>query len=121
MKKLKLTMAIVAVLLFTNLGFAANPNTKDYTKNLADNMVKSICKDIQLTDSQKLAIQTIAKDYEIKLKNKDIQPNSESKNTLNKQIVLEYRSKLNSILTNEQIDSLRIKRIQRTIADNNIK
>ena len=114
MKKLKFLMAVIAIALFSNLIFAVNPSRKDYTKNLGDNMLKRICKDIQLTDSQKLAIQTLAKDYEVKLKNKDLQTNPELKKTMNSQVVLEYRSKLNNILTKEQMDTLRIKRIQRS-------
>ena len=120
MKQIRLITTLVAIALFANLGFAENPNKKDYTKNLADNMLKYLCIDIQLTDSQKLAIQTIAKDYEIKLRSKDQQPNSESKKTMNKQIVLEYRSKLNTILTKEQQDTLTVKRIERAKISRNI-
>jgi ribosomal protein S20 len=104
----------IATVLFSNFVFGANPNKKDHTKNISEKMVRQLCKDVFLNDSQKLAIQTIAKDYETKLKNKNLQSNEESKKAMNKQIVLEYRSKLNNILTKEQIDSINIKRIQKS-------
>ncbi len=113
MKKLKLVMAIAAVFMVSNPGFGANPTKKDYTKNLAENIVKCLCNDIQLSDSQKQVIQTIAKEYEIKMKNTSLQPNSESKKANKKQAVLQYRTTLNQILTKEQIDTLKIKRIER--------
>lgn len=116
MKKLKLITAAVAVLVLSNFVYAGNPTKKDYTLNLADNMVKHLCKDINLTDSQKLVIQTFAKEYETKLRNINQVENSESKKTINKQIVLEYRSGLDNILTKEQIDTLRTKRIERSLS-----
>lgn len=117
MNKLKLITAVVAVLVCLNFVFGANPN-KDFTINLADNMVKALCRDIVLTDSQKVIIQTSAKAYELKMRNLNGQAKSESKKEANKEAVLEYRAKLNSILTPEQIDTLRMKRIERSMTLN---
>lgn len=117
MNKLKLITVVVAVFVCLNFVFGANPN-KDFTVNLADNMVKSLCRDIMITDSQKVIIQASAKAYEVKIKNLLNQANSESKKTANKAAVLEYRAKLNNILTPEQIDTLRMKRIERSITLN---
>jgi len=113
MKELKLIMAVVAIFLSVNFVTAANPVKTDYTKNLANNMVKHLCNDINLTDSQKQVIQTLAKEYEVKLKNISLQANSESRKAIKNQIVSEYRSKLESTLKKEQLDTLEIKKIER--------
>lgn len=118
MKKLKLIMAVVAAFVCLNFLYGTNPKDKDFTINLADNMVKALCRDIVLTDSQKVIIQASAKDYEAKMKSLKDQANSESKKSNNKQAILEYRTSLNQILTNEQLDTLRIKRIERSITIN---
>lgn len=118
MKKLKLIMAVVAAFVCLNLLYGTNPKNKDFTINLADNMVKSLCRDIVLTDSQKIIIQTSAKEYEGKMKNLKSNANSESKKLNNKQAILNYRAKLNSILTPEQIDTLKMKRIERSMTLN---
>lgn len=117
MNKLKLITAVVAVFVGLNFVFGANPNN-DFTINLADNMVKALCRDIVLTDSQKVIIQTSAKAYEVKMKNLKGQAKSESKKKANKEAVLEYRAKLNDILTQEQIDTLKMKRIERSMTLN---
>ena len=113
MKKLKLLLVAIAAFVCLNVVFAENPANKDYTKNMADNMVNHLSKDINLTDSQKMVIQTIAKEYETKLSSVKNQANANSKKALNKQVVMEYRTKLDSILTKEQIEMLRTKRIER--------
>jgi hypothetical protein len=113
MKKLKLITPLIAIFMFSNLLVAINPNKKDYTKNLADNMMKGLCKDVNITDSQKIIIQTKAKEYEVKLQSLSQQSNVTSKNAINVQAVQDYRSMLAGILTKDQIDSLKTKRIER--------
>ncbi|MEA4840818.1 MAG: hypothetical protein VB110_07445 [Bacteroidales bacterium] len=113
MKKLKLILVVIAAFVCLNVVFAGNPANKDYTKNLADNMVNDLSKDINLTDSQKIVIQTIAKKYETKLRSVNNQANSNSKKVLNKQVVVEFRTRLDSVLTKEQIEILKAKRIER--------
>ncbi len=113
MRKLKLIMTLVAIFVIANFVSGANPAKKDYTKNLANNMVKHLCKDVTLTDSQKVVVQTLAREYETNMKDLNQQANSDTKKTITNQVVLEYRSKLESVLKKEQIDTLEIKRIER--------
>lgn len=113
MKKLKLFLVAIAAFVCLNVVFAEKPANKDYTKNMADNMFNNLSKDINLTDSQKMVIQTIAKEYETKLRSVNNQANANSKKVLNKQVVVEYRTRLDSILTKEQMEMLRTKRIER--------
>jgi len=113
MKKVKLFTAIIAIFISSNLLIAVNPNTKNYTKNLANNMLKNLCKDVNLTDSQKIMIQTKAKEYEVKLQNLSQQSNVTSRHSINVQTVNDYRSMLKGILTKDQVDSLESKRIAR--------
>lgn len=116
MRKLKLVSILVLAFVCLNFVYGQNPKQKkDFTINLADNLLKSISRDIMLTDSQKIALQTNAKEYEVKMKDLKGQANAEVKKSKNKDAVLTYRAKLNQILTKEQLDTLQTKRIQRAI------
>jgi len=118
MKTPKLIVAFVAILLFSNLAFAGNPK-KDFTENLANNILSTLSADItNLTDSQKLVIQTIAQEYETKLRNGYNNRSSKFdsvfiKNTY-KPASIDYQTKLNNILTAEQKEVLVKKIIERS-------
>lgn len=116
MKSTNLTFTLCAILLSIGLLHAqkAKP-AKDFTENLANNMIKSISRDIILADSQKVALQTCAKEYEVKMKELKGQANANHKKEKNKEAVEGYRAKLNQILTKEQLDTIQTKRIQRAI------
>lgn len=107
--------ALIAVPFFLNLVFSVTTN---YT-NLSDSMVKSLCNDIVLTDSQKVVIQAKAKDYALKIQNISQMPNDSTRSTFQKQVVLGYRAVLDSVLTKSQKDSLYSKRINRMKSQNN--
>jgi len=114
MKTPKLIMAMVAVLLFSNLLFSSNPQ-RGYTLNSADKAISQLSVDINLADSQKSKIRTITSEYETKLQNLDQQANLDTValKAMNKQLVLECGSKLDSVLTKEQMDILKMKMMQR--------
>lgn len=113
MKNLKLGVLTLLLAVGVSIMFAQKPtDKKDFTINLAENILKSISKDIVLADSQKIALQTIAKEYELKMKDLKGLANAEVKKTKNKDAVLTYRAKLNQILTKEQLDTIQMKRIQ---------
>ena len=96
MKKVKLLTALIAVLLFSNLVFAGNPEI------LASKMVEKLNNDVQLTDSQKVVLQLKAKEFAVKIRNANSQSNNADKSTSKKQANLEYKTSLDSVLTNDQ-------------------
>jgi len=103
MKTPKLIKATIAILLFSNLLFSANP------ENIAGNMIAKISKDIVLTDSQKVVIQTKANEFVIKMQSANLLTNEEAKFASKKQASNEYKAILDSLLTNEQRKQLQIK------------
>lgn len=116
MKTTKFVITVCAIILGMGLLFGEKPaDKKDFTINLAQNMLKSVSRDIVLTDSQKIALQISAKEYEVKMKDMKGQANTEEKKTKNKDVIMNYRAKLNQILTKEQQDTIQMKRIQRAI------
>lgn len=116
MKNLKLGVLTLLLAVGISIMFAQNLK-KDATENIANNMLKQITDFVHLTDSQKVAITTIALDYEQKFKKLNLQSNSTSKKEQNGQIINEYRTLLNNILTADQKDSIQIKRIERAITN----
>lgn len=116
MKNLKLGVLTLLLAVGISIMFAQNLK-KDANENIANNMIKQITDFVHLTDSQKVAITTIALDYEQKFKKLNLQSNSSSKNEQNGQIVNDYRTLLNNILTTEQKDSIQIKRIERAVSN----
>ncbi len=116
MKNLKLGVLTLLLTVGISIMFAQNLK-KDATENIANNMLKQITDFVHLTDSQKVAITTIALDYEQKFKKLNLQSNSTSKKEQNGQIINEYRTLLNNILTADQKDSIQIKRIERAITN----
>ncbi|MDD3322820.1 MAG: hypothetical protein PHS59_15385 [Paludibacter sp.] len=113
MKKLKLIMAVVTAFVCLNFVYGVNPKQKDFTINLGNNMVNHLCKTIHLTDSQKTVILAKAKNYEVKVK-KEIKEKDNAKRKSNTKLAInEYRNFLNDILTQEQKDTLNLKRIER--------
>lgn len=112
MKTPKLIMALIAILLFTNLLFAGNPvkYNADYLANL---MVEKLSRDIMLTDSQKTAILAKAKEYAEKRQNSDSQKNSVDEDETKKQASQQYKAALESILTSEQKAQLTTKQSER--------
>lgn len=116
MKNLKRSVITLLLTVTVSVVFAQKPTEKkDFTINLSENVLKSISRDIVLTDSQMIALQISTKEYEVKMKDIKVQANSEVKKTKNKDAVLNYRAKLNQILTKEQLDTLQMKRMNRDI------
>jgi len=121
MKKPTFIPAIISVFIFSTLAFAVNSNQDGNTKNIADNLVSNLCSDVNLTDSQKLVVVKNAKEYELKLQNISQESNKKLKSEIMNHAILEYRTVIDSVLTQEQKEVQKTKRIQRyeTVLSNN--
>jgi len=89
-------MAIIAILMVSNLVHAGNP------KNLASKMIDKLDKNVLLTDSQKVALQLKATSFAAKMQNTDSQTSPEEKSASRNHAYQEYKTTLDSILTNDQ-------------------
>ena len=107
MKKVKLIMALGAVLVFSNLVFAGNPN------NLATKMITKLSNDIALTDSQRVVIQAKANEFAVKMQNANSLTNADAKTTTKKQALSDYKTFLENVLTSDQKQQLMIKQNNR--------
>lgn len=108
MKKLKLMMAIIAILVFSNLLFAAKPLTND-DNNLASQMVNKLDKSVILTDSQRVVILQNVKTFILKTQNIDTSLSDNEKFKLKKQASDDYEAFLDNILTKGQKETLEMK------------
>jgi len=108
MKKLKLMTALIAVLLFSDLVFAGNP------ENLANKIMAKLGKDISLTDSQKVFIQAKLQTFVVTLQNSNSNVDANTKKAYHA-----YLATLDSILTTEQKTQLITKRNARRDASIN--
>jgi len=108
MKQLKFLMALIAILLFSNLVFAVKPLTGDAT-DFAKNKVKQLNKMVALTDSQKIKIEKIAREFGMKILNKD----SITYQSFSPQYKNEYKMAIDSILTSDQKAQLAQKQLER--------
>jgi len=107
MKKLKLITALIAVLFFSNVIFAGNP------ENLATKMVIKLGNDIVLTDSQKVIIQAKAKEFLVKRQSSNLLTNKTDLSTGKKLAYEQYKATLDTVLTIEQKTQLITKRNER--------
>jgi len=107
MKTPRLITAVIAILLFSNLIFAGNP------ENYATKKVVKLCKDIVLTDSQKVIIQAKAKVFASKMQSASLITNNIEKTSIQNQAVQGYKMALDSVLTTEQKTQLITKRNER--------
>lgn len=107
MKKLKFMLACSAILMFSNLAFAVNPD------NLANKMVTKLSKDIVLTDSQKVVILAKATELTVKRQSANTLTDKTEKSDLKKQVFQEYKAVLDSLLTSEQKQQLSLKQTER--------
>ena len=97
MKKLKLMTAIIAILLVSNLAFAVKPLTGDVDE-FARIKVKQLNNLITLTDSQKVIIEKKAREFGLKILNRD----SITYQLFSPQYKDEYKMAIDSILTSDQ-------------------
>jgi len=96
MKTPKVLTAIIAILLFSNFLFAGSPeNTKSY-------MVEKLCKDIVLTDSQKVIIEAKADIFDAILQSGV--PTKDNNDLI--QAFRGYKAALDSLLTGAQKEQL---------------
>jgi hypothetical protein len=107
MKTSKSLMLAFATLLLSTSLFAGNP------ENLATKIVAKLSKDIVLTDSQKVVIQTKAKELALKRQNADALSDKTEKTELKRQASQSYKAIVDSLLTNEQRQQLKVKQNER--------
>jgi uncharacterized membrane protein YbjE (DUF340 family) len=107
MKTPKLMTALIAILLFTNLLFAGNP------ENIVTKKVAKLCEDIVLTDSQKVIILAKANMFATKMQSASSLTKDTEKNSILNQAGQEYKTALDSVLTIEQKTQLVTKRNER--------
>ena len=108
MKKLKLIVALIATLVFSNLIFAIKPLTGN-VDDFAKSKVKQLGNMIALTDSQKIMIEKKAKEFGMKILNRD----SITYEVFSQQFKQEYKMAIDSILTNDQKALLTQKQLDR--------
>ena len=116
MKTPKLIMAIIAILLFSNLLFAADPLNGN-ADNLANVLTEKLSKDVQLTDSQKTIVKAKVIEFIARMESADKKSTDSEKFNAKKQASDEYESKLDSILTLEQKTQLKLKSTEREKAN----
>lgn len=110
MKTTKFTITVCAVILGAGLLFAEKPTDKK-GKSHVTQVIDQLSVDIVLTDSQKIMIGKIDQNIRSKFKNNNGKPAKESY----KQSICDFRTSLDSILTDEQKQLLNEKRIERNI------
>ncbi|MDP4238176.1 MAG: hypothetical protein Q8904_01725 [Bacteroidota bacterium] len=112
MKTIKFRMAIVAILLFSNLIFAENPLTIDNVDDFANKRIAGIGADIVLTDSQKVILLASSKTFALKIQNSHSLSNVEQKKAFSKAFQ-EYRANIDSVLSKAQKSQLTAKQKER--------
>lgn len=118
MKKLKLSTAIVTFFLFANSIFAVNPS-KIKKDDLANILAEKLNKDVQLTNSQKIAIREYTKAFITTMESADSIPNAKVKLQSKEQVSQNYEVFLDSVLTGTQKEQRKIKRLNREKGNNN--
>jgi ABC-type molybdate transport system ATPase subunit len=113
MKTTKLLTAIIAIFLFSNFSYAANPN-KLTDEQVTQKLVDKLSNDIVLTDSQKVVIKTKALEYVQKRADSNSKKDKKEKSKLLKQSFQEYMNFLSMVLTEEQKQELIKKHIEQT-------
>jgi hypothetical protein len=76
-------------------------------------MVTKLSNDIALTDSQRVVIQAKANDFAVKMQNANSLTNADAKTTTKKQALSDYKTFLESVLTNDQKQQLTLKQNNR--------
>lgn len=123
MKKLKLMTAIIAVLMFSNLLFAGNPNPET-ADDVSNNMVEFVHNDVTLTPAQKDVLKKKSKEYADKLMQARAMDDKEASYMFMKDVTENYKAALDSILTPDQKvlkDKKFKERIDKIIKDANSK
>src|ERR1035437_1840176 len=101
MKTPKLTTAIVAIFLLSNLLFAANPKTET-SDDISNDMVEFVHNDVKLTPAQKNVLKKKAKEYADKLMQARAMDDKEASYVFMKDVTENYKAALDSILTPDQ-------------------
>jgi ABC-type Fe3+-citrate transport system substrate-binding protein len=101
MKKLKLMTAIIAILLFSNVLFAGNPNTET-SDDISNTMVESTHNDVTLTSSQKEILKKKANEYAVNLLQARAMSDKDESYVFMKTVTDNYQAALDSLLTPDQ-------------------
>lgn len=108
----KITGIFIILFLFQALLFAQKPSTENVNQ-IAAGIVERLDKDVALTDSQKVVILQHAKVFAAKSQNTQHMANNDATRSQRRNHVQEYKSALNSILTDEQKELIVKKRQER--------
>lgn len=112
MKKIKLITAVVAALVCMNFVFAVSP-LKGNADKLAAIMVEKVNADVQMTDSQKTIMLVKAKEFAITMQIANSKTSKDEKSFIKKDAYQKYNMSLDSLLTDEQRNQLKVKRTER--------
>ena len=112
MKTTKFILALIAISFSVNILFAGNPKKGENDK-LANDMLSKLCKDIVLTDSQKIVIVQKLNNFLQNRQDANVKSNDKEKAQYKKESYEMYKIALDSLLTNEQKITLENKRIER--------
>ncbi|MBN1462592.1 MAG: hypothetical protein JXQ69_01390 [Paludibacteraceae bacterium] len=109
MKTVQKITFISLMFIVTSFTFGAQPKSVN-AKVTSQKMLEKICKDVQLTDSQKIAIQKKAEVFIVKLQEANKLTNPEAQEIQKIQIKQAYKMGVDSILTESQKTILQEKR-----------
>ena len=112
MKTTRLLLAILAIVLFSNIIKAGNPKNVENEK-LSNDMLSKLSKDIVLTDSQKTAIALKMNDFLLKRQVANGKNSDMEKAKYRNESYSEYKSALDSLLSTDQKMTLKTKKDER--------
>ena len=107
MKTPKRIMAVIAIVLFSNLLFAGNPHSLT-TDSITNSMVDYLHNDVKLSETQKTILKKVANEYATNLLKARTLNNSESY-SLMKSATEKYQAVVDSVLTTDQKTQKEIK------------
>lgn len=116
MKTPKLMTAFIAIFLFSNSLSAQNANRKEKIK-MSDKMFQSVSAYTDLTDKQKQLIQKSAKDYEANTNKYMPDITMKNRNEIMHAEFLKHRRLVDSLLTPQQKDTLKIRRARQIMKE----
>jgi hypothetical protein len=85
-------------------------------ENIATIMIEKLGYDVQLSDSQKMIIKLKAKEFVVKMKTGNSVSNEKDKFSYKKQASNQYHAALDSILTDNQKEQIKLKIAEREVA-----
>lgn len=113
MKTIKKITSVFVFLFFAQIILFAQKSSTGNVNQIAAGIVEKLDKDVALTDSQKVLILEHAKAFAAKSQSTKNMANNDATRSQRRNHVQEYKSALNSILTDEQKELIVKKRQER--------